>query len=142
MVFPGPDGGGNRRALVVRAPGTPIPGRRDDGPPATSRWVMTNGIDRVEDATAHRRASRSVRDLPAAERPRERLALRGPGGLSAAELIAIVWGTGGGGRAAGQPAEQALTRHGGAAGPGRAGGQGPPAIPAAGPAEGGRRGAA
>ena len=37
---------------------------------------------------------RSVRDLPAAERPRERLALRGPGGLSAAELIAVVLGTG------------------------------------------------
>jgi DNA repair protein RadC len=28
--------------------------------------------------------------MPAAERPRERLALRGPGGLSAAELIAVV----------------------------------------------------
>ena len=57
---------------------------------------MANGIDRVEDAPAHRRASRSVRDLPAAERPRERLALRGPAGLSAAELIACVWGTGAG----------------------------------------------
>ena len=35
---------------------------------------MTNGNGLVEDAPAHRRASRSVRDLPAAERPRERLA--------------------------------------------------------------------
>ncbi len=60
----------------------------------------------------HRRASRSVRDLPAAERPRERLALRGPGGLSAAELIALVWGTGGAGRSALDLAEEALTRHG------------------------------
>ncbi|OGO53827.1 MAG: hypothetical protein A2V85_17475 [Chloroflexi bacterium RBG_16_72_14] len=52
-----------------------------------------------------------MRDLPAAERPRERLALRGPGGLSAAELIALVWGTGSGGRSAVQLAEDALARH-------------------------------
>jgi DNA repair protein RadC len=61
--------------------------------------------------TEHRRATRSVRDLPAAERPRERLALRGPGGLSAAELIAVVWGTGSGGRSAVDLAEEALARH-------------------------------
>jgi DNA repair protein RadC len=59
----------------------------------------------------HRRLSRSVRDLPAAERPRERLAQRGPGGLSAAELIAIVWGTGSAGRSAFDLAEEALARH-------------------------------
>jgi DNA repair protein RadC len=53
-----------------------------------------------------------VRDLPAAERPRERLASRGPAGLSAAELIAVVWGTGGRGRTALELAEQALARHG------------------------------
>jgi DNA repair protein RadC len=52
-----------------------------------------------------------VRDLPAAERPRERLALRGPGGLSAAELIAVIWGTGSGGRSALDLAEEALARH-------------------------------
>lgn len=62
-------------------------------------------------AQAHRPTTRSVRDLPAAERPRERLALRGPGGLSAAELIAVVWGTGAGGRSAMQLAEEALARH-------------------------------
>jgi DNA repair protein RadC len=62
-------------------------------------------------ATVHRSPSRSVRDLPAAERPRERLALRGPGGLSAAELIALVWGTGAGGRSAIVLAEEALARH-------------------------------
>jgi DNA repair protein RadC len=72
---------------------------------------MTIGGGPVEDAKAHRRASRSVRDLPAAERPRERLALRGPGGLSAAELIAVVWGTGSGGRSALDLAEEALARH-------------------------------
>jgi DNA repair protein RadC len=69
----------------------------------------------VREASAHRRASRSVRDLPAAERPRERLALRGPGGLSAAELIALVLGTGAGGRSAMELAEDALVRHAGVA---------------------------
>jgi DNA repair protein RadC len=72
---------------------------------------MTIGNGLVEDARAHRPASRSVRDLPAAERPRERLALRGPGGLSAAELIAVVWGTGSGGRSALDLAEDALARY-------------------------------
>jgi DNA repair protein RadC len=54
-----------------------------------------------------------VRDLPAAERPRERLALRGPGGLSAAELIAVVWGTGSAGRSALDLAGEAIARHAG-----------------------------
>jgi DNA repair protein RadC len=67
---------------------------------------------RVAEACAHRRATRSVRDLPAAERPRERLALRGPGGLSAAELLAIVCGTGSAGHGAHEVAELALARHG------------------------------
>lgn len=73
--------------------------------------AIGNGL--VEDAPEHRRASRSVRDLPAAERPRERLALRGPGGLSAAELIAVVWGTGSAGRSALDLAEEAVARHAG-----------------------------
>jgi DNA repair protein RadC len=103
---------------------------------------MTDGIDRVEDASAHRRASRSVRDLPAAERPRERLALRGSAGLSAAELIAIVWGTGGGGRSAVELAEEALARHGGVAALGRAGVAELAAIPAVGPAKAARLAAA
>ncbi|HYO42258.1 MAG TPA: DNA repair protein RadC [Candidatus Limnocylindrales bacterium] len=72
---------------------------------------MTIGRGLVEDAPAHRRASRSVRDLPAAERPRERLAMRGPGGLSAAELIAVIWGTGAAGYSALELAEEALARH-------------------------------
>jgi DNA repair protein RadC len=72
---------------------------------------MTIGNSLVEDAQADGRASRSVRDLPAAERPRERLAMRGPGGLSAAELIAVVWGTGSAGRSALDLAEEALARH-------------------------------
>jgi DNA repair protein RadC len=73
---------------------------------------MASEAVRVVEASAHRVATRSVRDLPAAERPRERLALRGPGGLSAAELIAVVCGTGGAGRGALELAEVALARHG------------------------------
>ena len=67
--------------------------------------------DPVPSAPEHRRSARSIRDIPAAERPRERLALRGPGGLSAAELIAVVLGTGGGGRSAVDVAQDALARH-------------------------------
>ena len=103
---------------------------------------MTNGFDRVEDAPAHRRASRSVRDLPAAERPRERLALRGPSGLSAAELIAIVWGTGAGGRSAIELAEDALVRHAGVAALARAGTAELASIPGVGEAKAGRLAAA
>jgi len=72
---------------------------------------VTDPDVQVAAAVVHRPASRSVRDLPAAERPRERLALRGPGGLSAAELIALVWGTGSGGRSAVELAQEALARH-------------------------------
>ena len=72
---------------------------------------MTIADDTADDAPAHRRAARSVRDLPAAERPRERLALRGPGGLSAAELIALVLGTGGGGHSAIELGEALVRRH-------------------------------
>ena len=65
----------------------------------------------VDEAPPHRRATRSIRDLPAAERPRERLAMRGPGGLSAAELISVILGTGGGGRSAMEVAEDLVARH-------------------------------
>ena len=66
------------------------------------------------------RSTRAIREIPAAERPRERLALRGPAGLSAAELIAIVWGSGGAGRSALDLATDALVRHEGLAGLARA----------------------
>jgi DNA repair protein RadC len=72
---------------------------------------MVIADDTAGHAAAHRRATRSIRDLPAAERPRERLALRGPGGLSAAELIALVLGTGGGGQSAIELAETLVRRH-------------------------------
>jgi DNA repair protein RadC len=58
---------------------------------------------------------RAIRELPAAERPRERLALRGPGGLTAAELIGLVWGSGTRGRSAVDLASDALAAGVGAA---------------------------
>src|SRR5256885_13498186 len=39
-------------------------------------------------------AGRAIRELPPSERPRERLQLRGPAGLTAAELIGLLWGSG------------------------------------------------
>ena len=49
-----------------------------------------------------------LRDLPPEERPRERLARRGAAGLSAAELIGLVWGSGSPGRSAVAVATEAL----------------------------------
>ena len=55
-------------------------------------------------------SGRAIRELPLAERPRERLAARGPEGLSATELIAIVWGSGARGRSALDVAADAVAR--------------------------------
>ena len=63
---------------------------------------------------------RSIRELPVTERPRERLAQRGPGGLTAAELIALLWGSGVRGRSAVDLAADALASHDGLAGLARA----------------------
>jgi len=66
------------------------------------------------------RAGHVIRELPAAERPRERLALRGPGGLTSAELIALLWGSGVRGRSAVDLATDALAAHDGLPGLARA----------------------
>jgi DNA repair protein RadC len=66
------------------------------------------------------RAPRAIRELPETERPRERLAARGPGGLTAAELIALVWGSGSRGTSAVALADEALARHEGLTGLARA----------------------
>jgi DNA repair protein RadC len=66
------------------------------------------------------RRPRTIREMPAAERPRERLAARGAAGLSAAELIALVWGSGSAGRSAVDLADDALARHDGLTGLARA----------------------
>ncbi len=62
------------------------------------------------------RHPRTLREIPAAERPRERLVTRGPSGLSAAELIALVWGSGSRGMNAVELAAEALGRHDGLTG--------------------------
>jgi DNA repair protein RadC len=53
---------------------------------------------------------RRIRELAADERPRERLALRGPAGLSSAELIGLIWGSGAAGRSAVDIAADAMAR--------------------------------
>jgi DNA repair protein RadC len=63
---------------------------------------------------------RRIRELPADERPRERLALRGAAGLSAAELVALVWGSGTAGRSSVEIASDALARFDGLTGLARA----------------------
>lgn len=80
------------------------------------------------------RRGRALREVPEAERPRERLAQRGPAGLSAAELIALVWGTGARGMNAVDLAEEALARHDGLTGLARASDTELAAIPGIGPA--------
>ena len=66
------------------------------------------------------RPGRRIREMPVDERPRERLAARGVGGLTAAELIALVWGSGTRGASATELAEEALARHDGLTGLARA----------------------
>jgi len=66
------------------------------------------------------RQGRAIREIPPAERPRERLALRGASGLTSAELIALLWGSGAAGRSAIGLAEEALARHEGLTGLARA----------------------
>jgi DNA repair protein RadC len=58
--------------------------------------------------------------MPPLERPRERLAARGAAGLSSAELIGLLWGSGSRGRSAVDLAEDALARHEGLTGLARA----------------------
>jgi len=65
-------------------------------------------------------AGRAIREMPPTERPRERLAARGAAGLSAAELIGILWGSGARGRSAVDLDEEALARHDGLTGLARA----------------------
>jgi DNA repair protein RadC len=66
------------------------------------------------------RVGRAIRELPQSERPRERLAMRGAAGLSAAELIGLLWGSGSRGRSAMDLATDALATHDGLTGLDRA----------------------
>jgi DNA repair protein RadC len=71
--------------------------------------------------------------LPLPERPRERLALHGPGALSAAELIGVLWGSGTRGATAVDAAVDALRRHEGLVGLARATDTELEAVPGVGP---------
>ncbi len=76
----------------------------------------------------------ALREVPLAERPRERLQLRGAAGLSAAELVALVWGSGSRGMNAVDLAETALARMEGVSGLARATTDELQAVPGVGPA--------
>jgi DNA repair protein RadC len=78
---------------------------------------------------------RVLRELPVAERPRERLELRGSAGLTSAELIGLLWGTGGRGRSAVDLAEDAIAQFDGLTGLARASGQELEALPGVGGAK-------
>jgi DNA repair protein RadC len=82
--------------------------------------------------------ARCIREVPAPERPRERLAQRGPANLSSAELIALVWGSGSMGRSAVAIAEDALGRHDGLTGLAKATGLELQEIEGVGPARAGQ----
>src|SRR6476620_4628611 len=63
---------------------------------------------------------RRIRELPSSERPRERLQLRGAAGLTAAELIGLLWGSGTAGRSGVDVAADAIARFDGLSGLARA----------------------
>jgi len=56
-----------------------------------------------------------TRELPASDRPRERLEAHGVAALSAPELLAVLWGSGGAAGSAYEIAADTLARHGGLA---------------------------
>lgn len=70
----------------------------------------------MADRTDQPARGRAIRELPATERPRERLALRGAAGLTAAELLALIWGSGTRGRSAIDLAADVLARYDGLTG--------------------------
>jgi DNA repair protein RadC len=79
-----------------------------------AEWPPTDG------ASVPGGRGRAIREIPVTERPRERLASRGAAGLSAAELIGLLWGSGSRGRSAVDLAEDALARYDGLTGLARA----------------------
>jgi len=87
----------------------------------------------MTDAT-QRPARRSVRDLPASERPRERLASRGAAGLTSAELIGLLWTSGSRQASVATMAEDALVRCDGLSGLAAASSRELERVPGVGPA--------
>ena len=100
-----PSPGGPPRS-PARAAARPVPGR-----PSRERCPVTG--PRIGPALIR---PRLIRELPPEERPRERLVARGPAGLSNAELVALIWGSGAAGRSAVELASEAVATHGGVAG--------------------------
>lgn len=92
-------------------------------------------VARGRGAAARAAGGHSIHELPAAERPRERLHLRGAAGLTAAELIGLLWGSGTAGRSAIDVATDAITRFDGLSGLARASGPELEAIPGIGEAK-------
>jgi len=84
----------------------------DGGGPVTGSQGLPNGVAGS--------GGRAIREVPVAERPRERLALRGAGGLSTSELIGLVWVSGTRGRSSVDLAADVLARHDGLTGLARA----------------------
>ena len=76
----------------------------------------------------------ALREVPPEERPRERLQVRGAGGLTTAELIALVWGSGSRGMNAVDLAEHALASLDGVSGLARASAHELQEVPGVGPA--------
>jgi len=57
-------------------------------------------------------SKRAVREMPVAERPRERLAAHGPAALSSIELLAVLWNSGGTAGSSLDVAERVVWQHG------------------------------
>jgi DNA repair protein RadC len=83
---------------------------------------------------APRLRGRAIRELAPAERPRERLARRGASGLTAAELIGLLWGSGTAGASAVDLATEALATFEGLTGLARASDMELTRLPGIGPA--------
>src|SRR6188472_3438205 len=93
------------------------------GTPSAARFRSGGAaVDRIpgDGSSMSLSHGRVIRELPLAESPRERLAQRGVAGLTAAELIGLVWGSGSRGRSAVDIAADALARHDGLTGLARA----------------------
>jgi DNA repair protein RadC len=78
--------------------------------------------------------SPTLRDVPTAERPRERLAQRGAAGLTTAELLALLWGSGSRGTSALDIAASVLAQLGGISGLAAASASELQVVPGVGPA--------
>ena len=99
-----------------------IGGLSSSGPRGRPSFSLSHILEAsvLDSERSARAPGHAIRELPETERPRERLALRGPGGLTTAELIALLWGSGVKGRSAVELATDALTAHDGLAGLARA----------------------